>query len=569
MNGWEVLLFVAAFSASVGVPLALGSSERYERLARSFVFLSLGLTWVVITRLTYAFVVQDTSLELVVDHSRPDLSVMRRIMGLWGGSSGSLLFFVAIVGTTLGFAMKERRTALVGLLIAPLLWALATIESPLATLDVPAIRGNGLSPILEHWAMLAHPPLLYFGLALSMVPVVRDRRDSTSRNIEFAALSILAIALALGGRWAYTELGWGGWWAWDPVENAALMPFLLLVLSIHAPASSKMRFWPLLLIWPINLASTAMTRTSLRTSVHAFADAEGLGWFLWPLTIVGTIAALGLTRFERSQLDDRKASVWVDVPYALLSWTTLVVVLGTFRPFLPGEATAPDFYERFLLPTTLVGVVLMGVLPRLRKVAPRRAIFEAAIGAIAGCTLAFFLGPTPTQVLLAAALGAAIGTLTPMAWTWKYHVVGAHLGLVLVLVGALGAASTTTTTIGLSPGQTTEIEGHRITNRSLDLAPGDPAVLTATLLVDGSEIQPSLAIYPSRGLRLPELATHDSFVEETQVLLRSAEDDGSVLVTVNVIPLTHAVWFGAALIAITSLRAVISDRTGRFRSEPD
>lgn len=569
MTGWSGVLIFAAATSTIGVVCAITRRGPLQSVARALTAVAMGCVWLAIIRLGYAFIVEDTSLRIVVEHSRPELSALRRIMGLWGGSAGSLLFFVAMIGTTLVIAAPSSKSLLANVVTTPLLWALVMIESPFEKLDVPAIRGTGLSPILEHWAMLAHPPLLYLGLALSLVPLVRVSSSTDgqmpiesggNRTVAYSALGVLTIALALGGRWAYTELGWGGWWAWDPVENAALMPFLLIVMSLHAPAQSRLRYWALLMIWPVVFAATAMTRTSLRTSVHAFANAEGLGWYLWPLATAVTVAAFFLTWGEGRRFESSRSSpasvLW---PTVLLGWTTLVVVLGTFRPFLPGEATTATFYENFLFPTTLLSVVMMGVLPRMRHVRLTRALTEAVVGGILGAALVAIANPSVTRLFLASALGAGVVPLLAMVThlnrTSRLVIAGAHLGMMLVLLGALGATATTVANVGLARDESVEVSGHAVTNLDLELKSGDPTVLLAKVEVDGHEIHPSLAVHPARALRLPEVATHTTMFDETQLILRSADDDGSVLLTVNVVPLTHAVWVGATLLALASFTA--------------
>ena len=346
------------------------------------------------------------------------------------------------------------------------------------------------------------------------------------------------------------------------------MPFLLIVMTLHVPANSRLRYWPLLAIWPITFAATAMTRTSLRTSVHSFANAEGLGWYLWPLAIAITVVATVLTWGEGSKLvSERRVGPKVLWPYGLLAWTTLVVVLGTFRPFLPGEATTAEFYEDFLLPTTLVSVVAMGVVPRLRYVKLTRALTEAAGGVAFGAFVVAVTNPSLTRLLLGAALAGGVVPLAAIAVRSSRpasrRMVLAHIGMVLILVGALGATATTIRTFELATGEQNEVAGHVITNIDLSLESGDPAVITATVDVDGSTIQPSLAVYPARALRLPELGTHATLFDETQLILRSADDDGSILISANVVHLTHAVWLGSTLIALAAFSALVTGKPQR------
>lgn len=539
------LLVLAATGASLATLLGAVDDRRAPHVLRA----SILAAWVAVALLVVALVRVDTSLELVVAHTRPGLNAARRVMGLWGGSEGSLLFFAAVIGTALASVTPRTRVGRTAAPLAPaaLLWASAVVASPFERLDVPAIAGSGLSPILEHWAMLIHPPLLYAGLALALVPALLDGDRPTDR-VTRAAVAVLTAALALGGRWAYTELGWGGWWAWDPVENAALIPWFLLIAHLHLPSTHTLSRWAALLVWPAVFAGSAMTRTSLRTSVHAFANADDIGWFLWPLTAAVSIGAvLAGTRLPRSHRPHDRRSI----PIAIAFFCALVVALGTYRPFLPGEATDGTFFARYLWPVAIVASVGLGLAPATRSVRAKgwtRPVMLASVGALIGLTAAVGVGFTIWwQLVHATALGAGAAGLA-LARDRRQSL--AHFGLWLVLAGALGGTASTQQTFELAPGARRVVDGHTIENTDLELRGENPAVLTATVRVDGEPLTPSLAIHPERALRLPEVDTTGDPFEDVQVILRSADDDGSMLLTVNVEPLANWVWIGAGLITL-------------------
>lgn len=505
---------------------------------------------------------QDTSYVIVVDHTRPGLDVARRIMGLWGGSAGSLLVFTLIVGWTLLSAPLVRPLlAIRPIVIAVLAWASTFAVEPFERLDNPAIAGSGLSPILEHWAMLIHPPLLYLGLALALVPgaVAHDARSRWTT----ASIGVLTTALALGGGWAYVELGWGGWWAWDPVENAALIPWLLLVAGIHLHPGHTVARWSALLVWPTVFAGAAMTRTSLRTSVHAFANSETLGWVLWPLAIlVSTTAVIHGWNTRRSAPPPTPTRLFAPVIPLLVG--AFVIALGTFRPFIPGDGTDGTFYARFLFPVAVLGLIALGVAPRVGRVPPARLFVQSSIGFLLGLGVAAFVGWSSWwQLVLAGALAAALSPtlangVRPISRTF------AHVGIVLVLAGALGGTASTTQTFSLARGASEMIDGHSIRNDGVELTNADPPVLTATIDVDGRIMQPSLTVYPERRLRLPEVATFRQVHRDVQLILRSADDDGTATITVNVEPLTQLVWFGSTLIVVSMITHWSSVQSGRF-----
>ncbi len=550
--------------------------------------------WLAVARVVSALVREDTSWLIVADHTRPGLSAARRAMGLWGGSAGSLLLFTAVITTVVAVGARSaiRGTWAATALGAPLLWAIALIEDPFERLDVPAIAGSGLSPILEHWAMLAHPPMLYLGLALALVPAIVD--DQRRRRGILGALAILTVALALGGRWAWVELGWGGWWAWDPVENVALIPWLLLVGALHTPANHRSTATLLWLVWPSVFAGTAMTRTSLRTSVHAFANAEGLGWWLWPLAAASVVIVV-LTSPLRSVFsngspnrDDTAAhrsspqttrilSVRRWLPATLAAVIALVVAAGTFRPLVPGDATDGTFYSRGLWPVALVAMIGLGLAPRWSRSSPAGLAADAAIGGVGMLLLAATAGWTQWWQLgwsaalgvgLAALLGDLLRSLMGSGRRVEPRQIVAHLGVLLVCAAILGDTASSSTTVGISSGESLVVNRYHLTNVDAGIASGSidepgPIVLAATVLVDDVALHPELVVYPERALRLPELATRSTPIEDLQLILRSVEDDGSVVVTLNVEPLSALVWTGAVLITIATAMGAITRRASR------
>ncbi len=554
----QIALFVGAISATVASICAVSKPQIERRMMiASMIALSFAALHLVLLLAN-----EDTSYVLVVDHTRPGLDVARRVMGLWGGSAGSLLVFTLVVGWTLVAAPLERPLAVVRpLVIATLAWASTLAVDPFERLDNPAIAGSGLSPILEHWAMLIHPPLLYLGLALALVPgaVSPDVRTRWST----ASIGVLTTALALGGGWAYVELGWGGWWAWDPVENAALIPWLILVAGVHLQPGDTVERWSALLIWPTVFAGAAMTRTSLRTSVHAFANSETLGWVLWPLAIGVTIAAaLHGQRTRHSSTSSTSARLFM--PVIILLAAASVIALGTFRPFVPGDATDGVFYTRFLFPVTILGLVGIGVAPRLGRVSAQWLFIQALFGFLVGVGAGAFAGWSSWwQLVLAGSLGAATcptlaNGIRPITRTL------AHLGIVFVLAGALGGTASTTQTFSLMRNATETIDGHTVRNVGVELTNTDPLVLTATIELDGQTLQPSLTVYPERRLRLPEVATFRRPLRDVQLILRSADDDGTVTITVNVEPLTQLVWFGSTLLVVSMIAKWFGAQSGRF-----
>ena len=478
--------------------------------------------WAAVVVLARALLAEDLALAYVIDQTRPGTSWARRLSGLWSGAEGSLLLFGAIVAT--GVLAGGRRAPAwqrvgVAAIVAGLAGTSAFGADPFATVARPPAAGRGMAPILEHGAMLIHPPLLYAGFALALTPaLVRDR--DIAHRLGLAALAVLTAAQAIGASWAYVELGWGGWWAWDPIENVALVVWLLLAAALHTRVldpelrtGTGLLSAPVLwaLCWPAVLAGAALTRTSQRTSVHAFADAAQLAVWLWPLAALAGLGAALRVAEDRPTVPHR--GDWPRrAPQALLGLAALVVAAGTYRPFLSGDGTAGWFYSRALFPVAVVALVLAVALPARRWRRSRRP---------------------PSMPMVAA-----------------------HLGMALILVAAVAGIAATESTIRIVEGESAPVDGHEVTLTGIVVEEGERPAVIAEVLVDGRHrLAPSVTLHPERSLRLPELATRSVPWLDTQVILRDVDPDDGALLTIRFRPLNQLVWWGAALVALAAVGA--------------
>lgn len=484
------------------------------------------------------------------------MSLPLRIASAWAGAEGSLVVFTAIVGLVLvaALALGSRDDAVdtrhdmlmagvtIGALTATSLLAAPAFESSTPT----PLDGEGISPILDHWAMIVHPPLLYLGLALALVPALTT--DAIRRRrATHVALVVLTLALGLGSGWAYVELGWGGWWAWDPVENVGLVVWLLLVAAIHAP-SGRWATGLLAAAWPAVVAGSALTRTSLRTSVHAFADAGGIGWGLWPLTAVVSLGAIRWIRGSRATPIPRRTRVAV----IALTSAAVIVAAGTYRPFLDG-ATAGWFYTRLLAPIVVVGAVAMSATGRRAGRTTRKLVVDGITAALAGGLIAAAVGADLVQATLIVAVAVSVITQAVDVRMSAARTVG-HLGILLVIVAAVAGTFATRTTLRLLDDGSTIIAGHTIRLLDVEVTDDprdvtDTIIVTAIMTIDGQRAEPSIGIHPARGLRLANAATSMTVEGDVQILLRDADDE-SVRIDVNVQPLQWTAWMGASLLAI-------------------
>jgi len=551
--------------AAAGLDAARSTRWTEPRAARLLAAAAATMLSIATGRLCVALVKNDFTWAYVASNSRRGASLAVRTSGLWGGAEGSLLLFTTMLAIAVALVPNPvgRRVRSFGsFTVAALAAATVFSASPFERLALPPLSGRGVAPILEHPAMLVHPPLLYIGTIAALTPAMcaEPRR---ARQLAIGAFTTITIALALGASWAYVELGWGGWWAWDPVENVALMPWLLLIATFHAPPSSRSTQLTYLLLWPLVLAGTAMTRTSLRTSVHAFADAEALRWWLWPIAAVAAIAVVIATVTGEPQPSGARGRGPRLIARLLLWVAAAIIALGTFRPFVPGEATAGWFYTAMLFPIACIGAVAAGTAPQLARVSRPTLALQVSIGAFVGSVLVWAGDARGwNQIVLAAALGAGLLCLA-VGRRDRVPMFLGHLGIVCVLAGALAGTTGTSRTIELAAGTTGTVAGHTIENVAVVTTGPTAAVpeVRAVVLVDGYDrAEPSIAVYGDRGLRLPEVATVSTMTSDVQVILRSANDDGSITITVNVQPLVRLVWIGAALLTLGGLAMAFGRR---------
>ena len=479
-GGALVLALVAACATAVA---SLVGAADWGRRGLVVVF---GLVTVGVAALAWALVGQDYSLVYVADHASRDTTWPYRLAGLWGGMAGSLLLWTWILA---GWALLASRSvrrrlpdlargtqAVLAVEAAVFLGLLVTVSRPFATLAVPAVDGGGLTPILRHPAMLYHPPLLYAGYVGLAVPAAMAVAALVSRTAGgwlavarrymVASLVLLAVGMTAGAHWAYVELGWGGYWAWDPVENGALLPWLAgvaflhsaLVAARHAPGreTSATRSDPAadegaesaasglrretsatrsgtvhglaFLAFGLSLLGAFLTRSGTTASVHAFAEARAVGRVLLAALAVTAVALVALSVRRRGR---RPAPVpaatqagAVRVNNALLLAVIVVVGFGLLFPVLSGDdlIVTGRYFAIVTAPLALGILAAIGVGPRLgwqprpwREV--RARLRPAAWGAAAAlATAALILDNRRPLSLVMIALAGGAAVLTIAEW---------------------------------------------------------------------------------------------------------------------------------------------------------
>jgi cytochrome c-type biogenesis protein CcmF len=588
--------------------------------------------------LARALVGNDFSLVYVADFSRRDASAPFRLAALWGGMAGSLLWFATLAGAAGWWAAGRVRSpgsdsaasgsaagvvaAVTGGLVAALAGLVLAFADPFRRLEVPAVDGGGLTPILEHPAMLYHPPLLYLGLASLTGPFALTVAGLLGRAPEGWAATVrrwlvvpwtlLAAGMLAGAHWAYVELGWGGYWAWDPVENTALLPWLAVTLALHAgvprtAGSSGSRSAPrsplpqaalVGLAFLLALTGTMLTRSGAVSSVHAFAESRAIGRALGALVVAATVGVVALLgRAGRAAPapaagpPDRGLLRRLLAGHFLVVGTVLgVATIGTLAPLVTdlrggdGIAIEGRYFASFAGPLAAAGLALVALVPLALGVAARRsALLAAGGGLVAGVGLLYGAGgdvDVPVAVLAgvagAATLGAIVGGLAARSGAGRGvtgHV--AHAGLGLLLLGVAGTASGATEMVPVVPGDRIEVLGETVEYRGVEVV-GDVAngagrvegssAVVADVRAAGRDLRPSLVAYPAIARVIAETSLVSRPWRDVQVSLRDAADDGGAVLQVGVHPLQVLVWWGAlVLVAAGALAALDPVLTARRR----
>jgi len=389
----------------IGASLYGARARRRDFVAsgRRAVYALAGMLVVAMGILQMAFVRSDFSFELVSSHSSTTTPLFYRVTAVWSSQEGSLLLWVlllALWSSAILFLTRRRLREVAPYAAAVLLGfgaffcaLLVFLESPFTTLAAPPAEGAGLNPLLRHPSMMIHPPMLYSGYTLFAVPfafavgaLITRRLGSewirSTRPFTLAAWLFLGMGIMLGARWSYMELGWGGYWAWDPVENASLMPWLTGTAFLHSVMIQEKR--GMLKVWNVSLVlatgvlailGTFLVRSGILESIHAFgASTLGIPFLVLIVVMIGGSIALVASRAERLRSEHRLDSLLSREAAFLLNNLVLVglcfvVFWGTFFPLISEALTGqeasvgPPWFNRYITPLALVLVLLSGIGP--------------------------------------------------------------------------------------------------------------------------------------------------------------------------------------------------------------
>ena len=583
--------------------------------------------------LTYAFVTSDFSLRLVVMNSHTDKPMLYKISGVWGNHEGSLLLWslilagfgacAALFGTNLPQSLRARVLGVQGLIGVAFLAFLLFTSNPFLRLELPPFNGEDLNPLLQDPGLAFHPPFLYLGyVGLSMAfsfavaALLEGRVDAAwgrwVRPWTLAAWVFLTIGIALGSWWAYYELGWGGFWFWDPVENASFMPWLfgaaLLHSAIVVEKRESLKAWTILLAimaFGFSLIGTFIVRSGVITSVHSFASDPERGVFILMILGVFTGGALLLFAFRASAMEAKGVFGMVSRESALvannllLAVASLVVFVGTVWPLVAELlwdrklSVGAPFFDAAFTPFMVALALLLPVgamLPWKRAQGGRvlRQLLPLALLALALAGLVFAmqtggaaLVPAGAALGLWVAGGAAVDlasrtgrgpwserlarlTRLPRA-DWGKATAHAGLGVTVFAVAAMTGWATEVIKV-VRIGESFDLAAYHVKLTEVHEEKGPNYISTmATMEVsrDGrlvSTLHPEKRIYPVQAMPTTEAALDYGLFRDIYLVIGDPQEGGGFAVRGYWKPFANWIWLGCGLMALGGLLSLTDRR---------
>lgn len=636
-------MLVSVVQATVPLAGAHWGVASWMRAGRSAAVLQCLFAWLAFASLAHAFLTGDFSVMYVASNSHSELPAVYRFAAIWGGHEGSMLLWQCLLSAwTMAVALRSRQlpvayaarvVAVMGWLSIGLLLFLLFLSNPFERLIPAPSEGRDLNPLLQDPGMVLHPPLLYmgyvgfsvafaFGIAALLSGELNAAWARWSRPWTLAAWSFLTLGILLGSAWAYYVLGWGGWWFWDPVENASFMPWLVGTALIHSlivtDQRGAFRSWTALLAiaaFSLSLLGTFLVRSGVLTSVHAFAVDPGRGLYIlcFMVFVVGTSLLLFAVRAPGVGLGGWFALVSREslllVNNVLFSVAAMAVLLGTLYPLLldvfgGGKiSVGPPYFEAVFVPLVVPALVLMGGGPMVRW--KRSAMPELrsqglwALGAsgVTAVLMAWWLPRgdggswTPLSAFGLVLAAWCVWSTLVHAWkrlsvagqegsswmaragrqTWSWWgMLAAHLGIGVFVFGVTFATGfEAKRELTLAVGQSVQVGGFDFRLQGLSSAAGpnyDAQRGHVVVSRDGvpvDELFPEKRRYRAQEMPLSQASIHTGLQRDLFVALGEAVGDTAWTVRIQVKPYMAWIWIGCVLMAIGGFLA-LADR--RYRT---
>ena len=586
--------------------------------------------------LAWAFATDDFSVTYVAQNSNSRLPLEYKLSALWGAHEGSFLLWMLIMtGWTLAVATFARELPLT--ILARVLGVMGIISTGFLafslftsnpferSLPMAPVDGDDLNPLLQDFGLIVHPPLLYTGyvgfsvaFAFAVAALMTGRLDAAwarwSRPWTNVAWAFLTVGITLGSWWAYYELGWGGWWFWDPVENASFMPWLVGTALVHSLAVTEKRgvfkSWTVLLAitaFSLSLLGAFIVRSGVLTSVHAFAVDPSRGLFILAFLIVVVGGSLALYAIRapvirsRAQYHGLSREVLLLVNNLLLVIAMAVVLIGTLFPLAYEAVTGgdkisvgPPYFNWLFVPLMLLLAIALPLGPIARWKSTNPASFARELGVVAAVSAAaglllplVFIGELDWKISLAVALGTWIllahakdlwrragGRATGLARipAGHYGMLVAHLGFAVTLVGVcVTSQASLEKDARLSPGESLELAGTTFTLVRVVEGTGpnyvaDRGIVEVREGDDSYRLYPEKRRYPVRNNVMTEAAIQPGVLRDVYVALGDPLGDGAWTVRVHYKPLVRWVWLGGLLMALGGVLATLDARYRRLEA---
>ena len=638
--GQFALILALLLALTTGVLPVLGAQrgiEGWMRLAWPAARAQCGFVAIAFGCLAWSFLSNDFSVVYVVENSHSALPLIYRLTAVWGGHEGSLLLWVLLLtlwmvavtcfSKQLPVAMVARVLGVMSWIASGFLLFMLFTSNPFSRLIPQAMDGRDLNPLLQDPGMVIHPPVLYMGyvgfsvaFAFAIAALLSGRLDTAwarwSRPWTTAAWIFLTLGIMLGSGWAYYELGWGGWWFWDPVENASFMPWLAGTALIHSLAVTEkrgsFRSWTALLAicaFSLSLLGTFLVRSGVVTSVHAFAADPARGVFILAFLALVVGGALLLFAWRAPRIGPGAGFEPVSREALLLSNNVLLMVaaasvlLGTLYPMvldalgLDKLSVGPPYFDSVFVPLMTPAIFLMGIGPLARWKAARlpdlaaRLRWAALISVVTALALPLVLGSWRPLVSLGLLL--AMWSFTTVAVSMRERIGGqqdgllsrfrrvpratcgmwlAHAGVGVFIVGVtLVKGYQVERDVPMRAGETVDVGGYQFRFEGVRDVEGPNYRATRAVVTVSRDSRRTATLYPEKRLFLvqtmpmTEAAIDHGVLGDLYVAMGEPIGAGAWSMRIQIKPFVRWIWGGCLLMAMGGLLAA-SDR--RYRLMP-
>lgn len=644
---WSLIfaLFVVPYAIIAYLISIKTNSYKWRKSANHAVLIFTALTTLASFSLFYLLITDQFQYKYVADYSSTDMILFYKISAFWGGNAGSLLLWVWLLSWYTAFVTfskhKEsdlyipRASSILLFVNLFFLLVLNTIEPPFELNPEKVNEGSGLNPLLQNPGMAVHPIMLYLGyvgfsvpFAYAMAALLLKKVDATwlkvTRRWTLVSWLFLSMGILFGSQWAYVELGWGGYWTWDPVENASFLPWLTGTAFLHSMMVQEKK--GMLKGWNVSLATftflltifgTFLTRSGVLWSVHAFASGPLGAFFLGfigimlisslYLILTSTSLLKGDTKFE-SAVSKESSFLFNNL---LLVGSALTVFLGTIYPVLSETVTGSKvmvgapYFNRVNVPIFIVLIILMGIGPILAWKKSSLKMLKSNLGIPLLITLIFIItiyGLGFRGFLPLASLGSAVfvGTIIVLEFFKAVYARGkvtgesplhsffmlfvknrqryggyvAHLGIILIAIGLTSAGSfKTDTQFGMDKGDVVTIKDYTMQYRGLgEYSSDQKKIVYGEFVVERNgeilgAIRPEKVFYTNGSQPTTEVSVVSSVKEDFFVVLNGwVEETGKSIIQVKIFPLMSWFWFGGYVLIFGTLISLWPDRRRRSKA---